>query len=110
MPADGAAEVERIFRAEATRRMARVDSIVAEGLPPAPSPERIELWRHIHTLQGTATSLGHEHIARISAALATRLGIESTPGTREVPEDEIGAVRDEIAMLRREVAALVRQP
>lgn len=103
-------EIDRVFRDEARRRIARVRAIVEKGLPSARSAERAELWRHIHSLHGTASSLGHDRIGALSEGIATRLGAEGQPGLRDVPDDERPVVEREIADLVREVDAMGPQP
>lgn len=106
MDPESPSDVEDLFQQEARRRMERVRAILAEGFPEARTREREELWRHVHSLHGTASSLGHERIGALSADIATRLGAEGMPGTRDVPPEEQEVVRTEVASLDREVAAL----
>lgn len=70
---DELGDAATIFRLEARRRAQRIEALTQRGIPPRDSPERAELWRHAHSLKGTAGSLGHEEIERLAALLAEPL-------------------------------------
>lgn len=87
--------------------MERVEELVSAGIPLPNTPERKELWRHVHSLKGTAESLGYARIGELSADIASRLGGgEALPGSREVTPDEERVVREEVGELERAVDAL----
>lgn len=101
-------EVERIFADEARRRILRVESLVEGGIPAPGTPERQELWRHVHSLKGTAESLGFLRIGELSGDIAERLGggHEATPGSRELEAGEAEVVLQEVAELEHAVQTL----
>lgn len=90
-------DAERLFEGEARRRVALIREIVRRGFPPQAPRDAAELWRHAHSLTGTAGSLGHERIAEISADLATLLAPERRAALSPEAQETVLHDVDELA-------------
>ncbi|MFA5862296.1 MAG: Hpt domain-containing protein, partial [Candidatus Thermoplasmatota archaeon] len=93
-------EADAIFLREAKQRMSEIDRILSAREFPEPGSDRArELWRHAHSLKGTAGSLGHARVEAAAERLARLLDPTGTARSETRPEDEneVRGVVDELS-------------
>lgn len=88
------ASIEEVFLAEARERVRDAESILESGFPRPGTEALSRLYRHAHSLTGSASALGLERVADLSRDVAERVAPyeKDSPAVPDVEKERV--VRD----------------
>ncbi len=92
-----------LFEEEAAQELAGIEALLDHAADPAAAPA---LYRHAHTIKGSAAVMGMDDVARLAKALEAIFD-DARSGGRPVAEHEVPVIRAVVADLRYVVSGVL---